>query len=72
LWVLAVLLVLMALWPMETQVVIATLLAVALQEEQAVAVVSLVAQEEQAVLMVQLAHLLVVLAVLVAQAGQHY
>jgi hypothetical protein len=37
-----------------------------------VAVVSLVAQEEQAVLMAQLVHLLVLLAVRVAQVEQHY
>jgi hypothetical protein len=43
-----------------------------LQEVQAVAVVSLVVQEERVVLMVQLAHLLVVLAVQVAQVEQHY
>jgi hypothetical protein len=43
LWVLAVLLEQMVLRPMEMQVVIATLLVVALQEVQAVAVVLLVA-----------------------------
>jgi hypothetical protein len=72
LWVLAVLLEQVVLRPMEMQVVIATLLAVALQEVRAVAVVSLVVQEAQEVLMVQLAHLLVLLAVRVAQVEQHY
>jgi uncharacterized membrane protein YraQ (UPF0718 family) len=72
LWVQVVLLEQMVHKLMETQVVIATLLAVALQEVQAVSVVSLVVQEERVVLMVQLAHLLVVLAVQVAQVEQHY
>jgi hypothetical protein len=71
LWVLVVLLEQMVLRPMEMQVVIATLLAVALQEVRAVAVVSLVVQEEQAVLMAQLVHLLEVLAVLVEMAALH-
>jgi hypothetical protein len=72
LWVLAVLLEQVAHKPMEMQVVIATLLAVALQEVRAVAVVSLVVQEAQAhqillevreiiqhLLAIQLLHLLV-------------
>jgi hypothetical protein len=69
--VLAVLLEQVVLRPMEMQVVIATLLAVALQEAQVVAVVSLVAQEAQVVLMAQLVHLLVLLAVLVEMAVVH-
>jgi hypothetical protein len=70
--VLAALLEQVVLSPMEMQVVIATLLAVALQEAQAVAVVSLVAQEAQVVLMAQLVHLLVLLAVRVEMAVLHY
>jgi hypothetical protein len=69
--VLAALLEQVVLSPMETQVVIATLLAVALQEAQVVAVVSLVAQEAQVVLMAQLVHLLVLLAVLVEMVALH-
>jgi hypothetical protein len=69
--VLAVLLEQVVLSPMEMQVVIATLLAVALQEAQVVAVVSLVAQEAQVVLMAQLVHLLVLLAVRVEMAVVH-
>ena len=72
LWVLVVLLEQVVLRPMEMQVVIATLLAVALQEVQAVAVVSLVDQEAREALMAQLVHLLVLLAVQVAQVEQHY
>jgi hypothetical protein len=57
---------------MAMQVVIATLLAVALQEVQAVAVALVAVREAQAVLMAQLVHLLVLLAVRVAQVEQHY
>jgi hypothetical protein len=69
--VLVVLLEQVVLRPMEMQVVIATLLAVALQEVQAVAVVSLVDQEAREALMAQLVHLLVLLAVLVEMAALH-